>query len=64
MGLYDPDPGRSTWQKINAFLDRALATDTETTPREILSMLALVLVFILAYTWLDEIRIFVGHPFG
>ena len=58
------DPTGTTWRKLMAFLDGALTQGTETTPREILSMLAVVLVFILVYNWLDEIRALVGHPCG
>jgi hypothetical protein len=58
------DPTRTTGRKIMAFLDGPITRGTETTPREILNMLAVVLVFILAYAWLDEIRALVGHPFG
>jgi hypothetical protein len=47
-----------------ASLDGAITKGTETTLREILSMLALLLVFILVYAWLEEIQAFVGHPFG
>jgi hypothetical protein len=47
-----------------AFLDGPTTKRTETTPREILNMLAVVLVFILAYAWLGEIQALVGHPFG
>jgi hypothetical protein len=61
----DPyDPTGTTWRKIMAFLDGAITKGTETTPREILNMLAVVLVFILTYAWLDEIQALVGHPFG
>jgi hypothetical protein len=58
------DPIRTTWRKIIAFLDGPITKRTETTPREILNMLAVVLVFILAYAWLGEIQALVGHPFG
>jgi hypothetical protein len=58
------DAARTTRRKIVAFLDGAITKGTETTPREILSMLALLLVFILVYAWLEEIQAFVGHPFG
>jgi hypothetical protein len=58
------DPARTTGRKFVAFLDGAITKGTETTPREILSMLALLLLFILVYAWLEEIQAFVGHPFG
>jgi hypothetical protein len=62
MNPYEP-PG-TTWRKMMAFLDGAITKGTETTPREILNMLVVLLVFILAYAWLDEIQALVGHPFG
>jgi len=58
------DPRGTTWAKIMAFLDGPISKGTETTPREILNMLTVVLVFMLAYAWLDEIQALVGHPFG
>jgi hypothetical protein len=62
MNRYDPTG--TTWRKIMACLDGALTKGTETTPREILNMLAVMLAFILTYAWLDEIQALVGHPFG
>ena len=44
-----------------AVLDGAITKGTETTPREILNMLGVMLVFILAYAWLDEIQALVGQ---
>jgi hypothetical protein len=58
------DPARTTRRKIVAFLDGAITKGSETTPREILSMLALLVIFILVYAWLEEIQAFVGRPFG
>jgi len=57
------DPTRTTWRKIMAVFDGAITKGTETTPHEILNMLAVVLVFILAYAWLDEIQALVGQLF-
>jgi hypothetical protein len=47
-----------------AFLDGAIAEGTETTPREILNMLAVLLAFMLVYVWMDEIQALLAHPFG
>ena len=47
-----------------AFLDGAIAEGTETTAREILNMLAVVLAFMVAYAWMDEIQALLAHPFG
>ena len=59
------DPTGTTGRKIMAF---SLMAPSRRAPRrrlrEILNMLAVVLVFILAYAWLDEIQALVGHPFG
>jgi hypothetical protein len=59
---YDP-PG-TTWRRVIAFFDGPMTNRTETTPREILNMLVVLLVSIVVYAWLDEIRALVGHPFG
>ena len=54
----------TAWRKITGFLDGVLRVfETDTTPLELLNMLAVVLVFILAYAWLDEIQAFVRHLF-
>jgi hypothetical protein len=57
-------PASPTRRKIMGFLNGAISKGNETTPFEILGMLAIVLVFMLAYTWLDEIQALVGRPFG
>ena len=58
------DALRTTWRKITGLLDGVLRLfETDTTPLELLSMLAVVMVFIFVYTWLDEIQAFVRHLF-
>ena len=47
-----------------AFLNGSITKGTETTPLEMLGMLAVVLTFVVVYTWLDEIQALVGRPFG
>lgn len=44
------------WRKITEFLGGGLTKGTETTPFEILGMLAILLIFILVYSWLDELQ--------
>ncbi len=45
------------------FLDGGITKGTDTTPREVLNMLAVLVVFILAYAWRDEIQALVGQLF-
>ena len=54
MKSYDP-PG-TIWRKIGVFLAGAIAKGTETTRLETLNMLAVLVAFILAYAYLDEIQ--------
>ena len=57
-------PANPTRRAIMGFLNGRISKGTETTPFEILGMLAVLLAFIIAYTWLDEIQSLVGRPFG
>lgn len=57
------DPTGTTWRRIMGFLDGGITKGTDTTPREVLNMLAVLVVFILAYAWRDEIQALVGQLF-